>query len=298
LLLLISPWASPAPQQQNEIGEARGAFLVTRKNPAPPKKPEQSDTARRKPGATGKEKPTAPQKPGSAAQPAAAPGAGQQPAGPPQPPTPESGAIGLGITLYQLKEGKTERVSLLQPFYENDQVRFVVEPNIDGYLYIFQTENGEEPEMIFPDHRLDKGANLIEAHVPYEAPSRKAENDWFVFDNNPARLTFYFVVSRQPLPDVPIDRELVDYCREKGQECIWKPSLRQFGPVLAEAAQEKRKDKKESLKQALAPVESAAIARRIKLKPKEPEPDIVHLNISKSSDILVVATELTQLRKP
>jgi hypothetical protein len=94
---------------------------------------------------------------------------GRQPAeAAPQPTAPEPGAIGLGYTLYQRAEsGEVKRVRASQPFYENDQVRFVIEPNIDGYLYIFYTENDGEPEMIFPDHRLSQGANQVKAHVPY-----------------------------------------------------------------------------------------------------------------------------------
>src|SRR5215813_14214811 len=67
------------------------------------------------------------------------------------------GLIGLGYTLYkQDSDGRPVRVALSQEFHKGDAVRLVIESNIDGYLYIFHTENDVQPEMLFPDARLNE----------------------------------------------------------------------------------------------------------------------------------------------
>jgi hypothetical protein len=213
---------------------------------------------------------------------------------------PEPGAIGLGYTLYQrAASGEVKRVRASQPFYENDQVRFVIEPNTDGYLYIFYTENDGEPEMIFPDHRLSQGANQVKAHVPYEAPSNNAPIKWFSFtDNINARLRLFIVVARQPLPNVPTGKELLAYCKTSGDDCVWKPSREYFKPVLEGAGEKKLMSKKEAPGRVLASTETVAITRGIKLKAQELEPDVIYLNTSAKSDVLVVSAALNQHARP
>ena len=62
--------------------------------------------------------------------------------------------------------GRAIRVEPTREFRTGDRIRIALEPNTDGYLYIFNSENGAAPKMIFPDARLDGGENWIEAHVP------------------------------------------------------------------------------------------------------------------------------------
>jgi hypothetical protein len=273
--------AVPARQAEDVGDETRGFFLKTRPKGKPTDAEKKTPPRQRppNPGATND-------------------GTRTSPRDDPKEPLPEPGAIGVGITLYQRSAtGDALRIPRSQLFYEHDRVRFVVEPNIDGYLYVFYTENDGHPEMIFPDHRLNQGANRIVAHVPYEAPSSKAENDWFVITENKHALNrLYFVVSRSPLQDIPIEKTLAAHC--KGQDCGWRPTPKQFEPVLSGAKEKKLTHHKESLKQALAPVESAAITRGIKLGSRDPEPNIVYLNQSAKADLLVVAAELIQRPRP
>jgi hypothetical protein len=304
-IIIVSPLAAVSSQQPQETEGARGAFMVTRKNPGgskpeaqPPKSARQTGSGRKQSGA-GKDKQTAGPNTDVAKQTGGQPAGGQQSTDS-DPMTPEPGAIGLGYTLYQrVAASEPARVSASQPFYEDDQVRFVIEPNTDGYLYIFYTENDGEPEMIFPDHRLSQGANQVKAHVPYEAPSRNTPIKWFTFtENKPARLRLFIVVSRQPLPNVPAGQELVAYCKSSGDECVWKPSPELFDPVLAAASEKKLTHKKEAPRQVLASTESEAITRGIKLKPEAPEPDIVYLNASAKSGVLAVSAVLNQRPRP
>src|SRR5438128_729073 len=67
-----------------------------------------------------------------------------------------SQAIGLGYTLYMRDaNGRGVRVEPGREFHNGDSVRLSLEPNVDGYLYIFDIENDGTPNMIYPDARLD-----------------------------------------------------------------------------------------------------------------------------------------------
>ena len=97
-------------------------------------------------------------------------------------------AIGLGYTLYMRDSGgNAVRVDPAQEFHAGDRIRLSLETNTDGYLYIFHTENDNNPEMLYPDVHLEKGSNRVEAHVPYEIPwNEPGVENWFKFDANPA----------------------------------------------------------------------------------------------------------------
>lgn len=291
-LLAISPFAAAQQPMQLEDEQARGAFLISRKNPA---KPLPTPTPRKsslpQPSrqsndiAKNKSTPSAKPKPGA---PAPAPAPVTNVAS-----VPASSPIGIGYTLYQRNAaGETVRVSPATTFHDGDQVRFVIEPNIDGYLYIFLRTDDGEPEMLFPNHRLSNGANEVQAHVPYETPSRSSEIKWFTFDTAPGVERLYIVVSRAPLPNVPTSKELIAYCKESGQECAWKPAPQHFSPVLAGADEPKIVSASKSLGQVQAEMESEAITRGIKLKAEAPEPILVQMNVSASKDMLVMKTEL------
>ena len=70
-------------------------------------------------------------------------------------------AIGLGYTLFMRdSNGRSVRVEPGHEFHSGDRVRISLEPNVDGYLYVFHTEGDGQPEMIYPDARLDAGEEL------------------------------------------------------------------------------------------------------------------------------------------
>jgi Domain of unknown function (DUF4384) len=255
---------------QTADDEARGAFIKNRNRPAsPPQPPQPPAGVRRKP----------PRRP--------------SPAPAPAPDIAAPVRIGLGLTLYQRNErGEAVRVHPTKTFQKDDSVRFVIEPNLDGYLYIFHSEGEGAPAMIFPDHRLHDGENKVLAHVPYEVPSRHSRTPWFVFDERPAVETLWIVVSRTPLPGVPAGAELVKHCLPMGDDCIWKPATPQADRIAREAEQPKIVSLHQSLGQVQAAAEAVAIAKGIKLKSQEPEPTIVQLNLSAALDLLVMKTHL------
>src|SRR5216110_778305 len=75
-------------------------------------------------------------------------------------------AIALGYTIFMRDvNGRAVRVDPGREFHNGDRIRISLEPNVDGYVYVFHTEGDGQPEMIFPDARLEGGENWVEAHV-------------------------------------------------------------------------------------------------------------------------------------
>src|SRR5262245_20983863 len=183
-------------------------------------------------------------------------------------------------------------------FIYNNVVRFVIESNIDGYLYVFHAENDSAPQMIFPDYRINQGANGIVAHVPYELPSRRAEIKWFTFDENPSTENLYIVLTRQLLPHVPTGLALAAYCEPKDQECVWKPSQSQLSELLSNFDGPKILSSSRAIGQAQDKVELEAIERGIKLRSEAPEPTFIYMNASAKSGILVMKTQLIHRKRP
>ena len=143
------------------------------------------------------------------------------------PTSPPATPIGLGYTLFMRdSNGDPVRVDPSEEFHTGERVRIALEPNVDGYLYIFHSEGDGPPEMIFPDWRLDDGYNEIDAHVPYDVPSGAEKDErlrWFTFDATPATERLYIVVTREPLSAVPISEALVAFCATNKTKCPWKP---------------------------------------------------------------------------
>src|ERR1700681_921640 len=64
-------------------------------------------------------------------------------------------AIGLGYTLYMRDaNGRSVRVEPGREFHNGDRVRISLEPNVDGFLYVFHTEDNGPAEMTYPDALL------------------------------------------------------------------------------------------------------------------------------------------------
>lgn len=145
-------------------------------------------------------------------------------------------AVGLGYTLFMRgADGEPVRVDASRTFRAGDQVRLTFESNTDGYLYVFYTENGQNPQMIFPDARLVGGDNRIAAHALYEVPSSMETDErlrWFTFDDKPATERLFVVVTRQPLAGVPTGDALINHCRTSGAAgCAWRPDARAWASV-------------------------------------------------------------------
>lgn len=246
--------------RQGATGEARDDFLMTRRDSylvSPQKVP---ITKGEKPAGAGGKKRLPP-----AAKAATVP-------------------IGLGYTLFKKSaSGEPVRVNAAQEFREGDGVRFMIESNTNGYVYIFHTENDGPPKMIFPDPQLNEGGNRIKAHVPYETPSREEPGDWwFFFDKQAATERFYIVVTRQPLVEAPAGEALVAH---------WRPPKNFWNGLLARAGVA-RVSQSQEFGAAQTEIEREAVTRGVELRPGAPAPSVVKMNVSPKAGMLVAQISL------
>jgi hypothetical protein len=210
---------------------------------------------------------------------------------------PKPAGIGLGYTLFMRDEaGEAVRVSPSREFKSGESIRLLVESNTDGYLYVFNAEGDATPQLIFPDARLNRGDNRIGAHVPYEIPSGKEQDErlrWFVFNDAPASERVYVVVARQPLEGVPSGEELVKLCAESGQACAWKPTGEQWALLKAANARDQiafSRLKDEGRAQTSA--EREAATRGLGLRADAPLPSVIYMIASSNANVLVATVDL------
>jgi hypothetical protein len=204
--------------------------------------------------------------------------------------------IGLGYTLFMRdSSGRALRVEPNHEFHSGDRVRISLEPSIDGYLYVFHTEGAGEPEMIYPDARLDAGENWIEAHVPMEVPSSEQADEryhWFVFDNNPATERLYVVVTRDPLPAVPTGADLVKFCSANKDKCPWRPLSEVWSQVQLSSKAEVKIVTSKTSGQPQSEKEQVATTRGLGLDQSAPQPAVIRMNAVTNAPVLVTVLEL------
>ena len=290
LTIAAPPTLLARQEVQNEGVQTRGAFFSTR--PQGPgnaqnkaggaTKPKPGGT----PGKTGKQSATKP-KTGAVATKnttAAAKDAGSV--------APATNAIGLGYTLYMRDpNGDAVRVDPQREFSAGEGIRISLEANTDGYLYIFHTEDGREPQMLFPHNRLTNGENKISAHRLYQIPA--TVDDWFMFDERPAIERLFVVVTRAPLADVPTGAALLKHCEGRGEDCYWKPSASVWAQVekgLNAPVVTTRTEEPAGKPQTTG--EREALTRGIKLSKADPAPSILRINNSPAASLLVATIDL------
>lgn len=204
--------------------------------------------------------------------------------------------IGLGYSIFMRDSvGMPYRVDPERSFKSGDAIRIALETNVDGYLYVFHTENDGPPQMIFPDARLSSGKNWVNAHVTNEIPSRReaAENlRWFVFDNNPAVERLYIVVSREPLPQVPTGAQLVNLCKQSPGSCPLRLSDANWVQVKAGLNARTNTSRMREYGQKEDASERDSVERGLGLSQAAPPPAVVRLNVDGTGKILVTAIDL------
>lgn len=281
VLALAAPGLFQAIAQQED--DVRGAFLTTRPKTsdktAPAKKP-----SRRRPKPAVKPETPAPVTPNPVT---------------PNPVTPEKTAkprIGLGMTLFMRdSNGLAVRTDPSREFRKGDRVRVLLETNADGYLYIFNTTNGGQPVMVYPDPELDEAGNYIQGHVPFEIPSSLAAEErlrWFTFDQNSGAERLYFVFTREPLSGVPMEDDLIAFCRENAGKCPWRPATTVWDQIRKELNEPTRVAKTQSSGKPQTTGEVDAATRGIGLNRDDPEPSLIMLTTSTSKDMLVAPLDL------
>jgi hypothetical protein len=204
-------------------------------------------------------------------------------------------ALGLGYSVFRATPTGTVRVDAAQPLRDGDLIRLVVEPNEDGYLYVFNSDDkGTPATMIYPDPRLNGGANRVRAHVPYEVPSsREADPNlrWLHLEGGPVADDLHVVVSREPLTGIPVGRDLVAYCATR-DDCLWSPDGRAWAGIAARADAAQDVSLAAATGQLLSEVERGAIERTVRLRPSAPSPSVVRMNTSRAASVLVTRITL------
>jgi hypothetical protein len=205
-------------------------------------------------------------------------------------------AIGLGYTMFMREAGgRSIRVDPAREFRTGDRIRLALEPSVDGYLYIFDSENGGVPKMIYPDVRLNGGDNWIEAHVPVEIPSSEEADErlrWFEFYGQPGSDRVYIVVTREPLPLVPTGDALVAFCAAKENKCPWEPPDAAWVQIDDARKGEVRIATTDNFGQAQTQREQVATTRGLGLDQSVPPPSVIRMNASTSAPILVTVLDL------
>jgi hypothetical protein len=207
--------------------------------------------------------------------------------------------MGLGLTLFMRdSNGMAVRTDPGREFQKGDRVRVLLETNADGYLYIFNTTNGGEPVMIYPDPELDEAGNYIQAHVPFEIPASTATEErlrWFVFDQNAGTERLHFVFTREPLSGVPMEDDLISFCRDNKPKCPWRPASDLWSQIQQEIKEPSQVTKVQGTGKNQTEAESQAATRGIGLNRDDPEPSLIMLTTSTDKKLLVATLDLIHI---
>jgi uncharacterized protein DUF4384 len=203
--------------------------------------------------------------------------------------------LGIGLTLFMRdSNGLAVRTDPDHVFQKGDRVRVLLETNTDGYLYIFNTTNNGPATMIYPHADLDEGGNYLQAHVPFEIPSSTASEErlrWFAFDEVAGSEQLFFVFSREPLKDIPLEDELLAFCRDSKDKCPIKPSTETWEGLQAQMQEPLKTDKTQAFGKTETPAEQAATSRGLGLAKDDPQPSLVMM-ASTARPTLITALEL------
>jgi len=196
--------------------------------------------------------------------------------------------LGLGITLFMRdSNGLALRTDPDHVFRKGDRVRVLLETNTDGYLYIFNTTNDGPATMIYPDKDLDEAGNYLQAHVPFEIPTSLAGEErlrWFAFDESAGTEHLYFVFTREPLKDVPIEDDLIAFCRDS--KCPVQPNEEVWAAVKKELQEPFKTDKTPQFGKAETSSEQRAATRGLGLAKDDPQPSMVMMASSRRSTLV------------
>lgn len=208
----------------------------------------------------------------------------------------KSQSIALGYTMFMRDaNGRAVRIDPAREFHNGDRIRISLEPNVDGYLYVFHTEGDGRPEMIFPDARLEGGENWVEAHVPMDVPSTVETDEglrWLQFYGNPATEHLFVVLTREPLADVPIAETLAALCSANKNDCPWHPPVDVWARLQQAAKADVKVVTSNTSGQSQTEKEQVATTRGLGLDQTAPQPSVIRMSASSSAPVLVTTLDL------
>jgi Domain of unknown function (DUF4384) len=174
---------------------ARELFYAAAQSPAAPTKPAPARPAAKRATATTP-------KPVEIARADTKPPAPRPAAPPPATaPMPASGAPPLGLRYTVLKlaaDNSATEVPNDTVFHAGDRIRFSVEANAPGYLYIINQGSSGTWKPMFPSAEIEDGNNHIEGWHPYTMPPKSR----LAFDSTVGIENLFIVFSLQPESDL------------------------------------------------------------------------------------------------
>jgi hypothetical protein len=107
--------------------------------------------------------------------------------------------IGIRYTVLKLASDNTPtEVPADTVFHSGDRIRFTIEPNAPGYLYIVNQGSDGTWQSMFPSADIDQGSNRVEGWHPYTMPPQSR----LMFDSTAGTEHLFIVFARQPEPDL------------------------------------------------------------------------------------------------
>ena len=114
-------------------------------------------------------------------------------------PAPVSGQpLGLRYTVLKLTGGQGVDVPPDTVFHSGDRIRFNVQANAPGYLYIVSQGSSGTWKMMFPSPEMGTGHNRLEPFKSYTMPP----NYRYSFDEQSGTEKVFIVLSREPESDL------------------------------------------------------------------------------------------------
>lgn len=117
-------------------------------------------------------------------------------------PMPSTGEPPLGLRYTLLKinpDGSTLEAPTDTVFHSGERIRFSIEPNASGYLYIVLQGSSGTWKPMFPSPEIEDGNNRVTGFHSHTLP---AHPKVFTFDATAGTENLFIVLSRQPEPDL------------------------------------------------------------------------------------------------
>ena len=109
--------------------------------------------------------------------------------------------VGIKVRVQIASAEDCHEVDPSSVFHTGDRIRLLVEPNIDGYLYILQTGSSGKESMLFPHPDINDGQNEVMRGRLYSVPSSGS----FTFRDPAGQEVLKVILSRTPLQSLPAD---------------------------------------------------------------------------------------------
>jgi hypothetical protein len=116
----------------------------------------------------------------------------------PTPDSPPAPALGLKYTVVKIVDNQQVEVSPDTVFHAGDRVRFSIEPNGPGYLYIVQQGSSGTWQPVFPSADIADSSNRVDGWRTYMMPPKSR----LVFDQQTGTEKIFIVLSRVEVPDL------------------------------------------------------------------------------------------------